>query len=94
MTPTLKMNWRSKWLEGASFRKGVCVKVRVQTPRKPNSGLRKVARVRLSNGRIVLAYIPGMGHNLQVHSVVLVRGGRTRDLVGCNYKLVRGKYSP
>lgn len=72
--------------------KGICVKVKVVAPRKPNSGLRKVARVRLANGRIVLAYIPGIGHNLQTHSVVLVRGGRTPDVIGCNYKIVRGAY--
>ena len=72
--------------------KGICVKVKVVAPRKPNSGLRKVARVRLANGRIVLAYIPGIGHNLQTHSVVLIRGGRTPDVIGCNYKVVRGKF--
>eukprot|EP00920_Eleutheroschizon_duboscqi_P011586 GHVT01027809.1.p1 GENE.GHVT01027809.1~~GHVT01027809.1.p1 ORF type:complete len:415 (-),score=18.83 GHVT01027809.1:1826-3070(-) len=75
-------NWRSKWLEGAPQKKGICVKVRVQTPCKPNSGLRKVARVRLSTGRTVLVYIPGEGHNLNVHSVVLVRGGRCPDIRG------------
>lgn len=85
-------NWRSKWLQGSSHNKGICVKVFVQTPRKPNSGLRKVARVRLSTGKVVLCYIPGMGHNLNVHSVVLVRGGRTHDVPGCNYKIMRGKY--
>jgi small subunit ribosomal protein S12 len=83
---------RSKWLEGLGHMKGICVKVKVVAPRKPNSGLRKVARVRLANGRIVLAYIPGIGHNLQTHSVVLVRGGRTPDVIGCNYKIVRGAY--
>ncbi|KYK67225.1 putative 30S ribosomal protein S12 [Toxoplasma gondii TgCatPRC2] len=89
--PKLKPpNIRSKWLEGAPQKKGICVKVRVQTPRKPNSGLRKVARVRLSTGRTVLVYIPGIGHNLNVHSVVLVRGGRCKDVPGCNYKAVRG----
>ena len=89
--PAKKPN-RSKWLEGLGHMKGICVKVKVVAPRKPNSGLRKVARVRLANGRIVLAYIPGIGHNLQTHSVVLVRGGRTPDVIGCNYKIVRGKY--
>ena len=83
---------RSKWLEGLGHMKGICVKVKVVAPRKPNSGLRKVARVRLANGRIVLAYIPGIGHNLQTHSVVLVRGGRTPDVIGCNYKIVRGAF--
>ncbi|PHJ20855.1 ribosomal protein s12 [Cystoisospora suis] len=85
--PKLKPpNVRSKWLEGAPQKKGICVKVRVQTPRKPNSGLRKVARVRLSTGRTVLVYIPGIGHNLNVHSVVLVRGGRCKDVPGwCVY---------
>ena len=83
---------RSKWLEGQGHMKGICTKVKVVAPRKPNSGLRKVARVRLANGRIVLTYIPGIGHNLQTHSVVLVRGGRTPDVIGCNYKIVRGAY--
>ena len=69
--PVKKYNFRSKWLEGCPQKKGVCVKVRTQTPRKPNSGLRKVARVRLSNGRVVTCKIPGIGHNLQVHSVVI-----------------------
>lgn len=91
--PRLKPpNARSKWLEGAPHKKGICVKVRVQTPRKPNSGLRKVARVRLSTGRVVLAYIPGAGHSLNVHSTVLIRGGRCPDVPGCNYKAVRGVY--
>ena len=64
----------------------------IRNPKKPNSGNRKCAKVRLTNKRRVLTYIPGMGHNLQVHSVVLVKGGRTKDVIGCNYKLVRGKY--
>ncbi|CCF72703.1 Ribosomal protein S12/S23 [Babesia microti strain RI] len=85
-------NVRSKWLEGAPQKKGICVVVRVLTPRKPNSGLRKVARVRLSTGRTVYVYIPGIGHNLSTHSVVLVRGGRCRDLPGVYYKAIRGKY--
>jgi len=71
-------------------RRGVCLRVSTQTPRKPNSALRKVARVRLSNGREVWAYIPGEGHNLQEHSVVLVRGGRVKDLPGVRYHVVRG----
>src|SRR4030066_1443246 len=73
-----------------SFKRGVCLQVRTQTPKKPNSALRKVARVRLSNRREVTAYIPGEGHNLQEHSVVLVRGGREKDLPGVRYKIVRG----
>lgn len=72
------------------FKRGVCVKVYTQTPRKPNSALRKVARVRLTNGMEVTAYIPGEGHNLQEHSVVLVRGGRVKDLGGVRYHIVRG----
>jgi small subunit ribosomal protein S12 len=72
------------------FKRGVCVQVKTQTPRKPNSALRKVARVRLSNGQEVTAYIPGEGHNLQEHSVVLVRGGRVPDLPGVRYHIVRG----
>lgn len=92
MTPRWKFNPRSKWLEGAPQKKGICQKVHIQTPKKPNSGLRKVCRVRLSNGRVVLAHIPGIGHNLQVHSVVMVRGGRTKDIIGCNYKCMRGRY--
>lgn len=84
--------WRSKWLEGSPQKKGICTRVYVKTPKKPNSGLRKVARVRLSTGKHVMVYIPGVGHNLNVHSSVLVRGGRTHDIVGCNYKAIRGKY--
>jgi small subunit ribosomal protein S12 len=71
-------------------RRGVCIRVSTHTPKKPNSALRKVARVRLSNGREVWAYIPGEGHNLQEHSVVLVRGGRVKDLPGVRYHIVRG----
>lgn len=70
--------------------KGVCIKVGIQKPKKPNSGQRKTARVRLSNGRQITAYIPGMGHNIQQHSVVLVRGGRSQDCPGVRYHLVRG----
>jgi small subunit ribosomal protein S12 len=77
-------------LEGAPQKKGVCVQVKTMTPKKPNSAMRKVARVRLSNGREVTAYIPGEGHNLQEHSIVLVRGGRVRDLPGVRYHIVRG----
>jgi len=74
------------------FKKGVCLQVKTQTPRKPNSALRKVARVRLSNGRELTAYIPGEGHTLQEHSVVLIRGGRVKDLPGIKYTIIRGKY--
>lgn len=74
------------------FKRGVCLQVRTMTPKKPNSALRKVARVRLSNGMEVSAYIPGEGHNLQEHSVVLVKAGRRRDLPGVRYIVVRGKY--
>ena len=72
------------------FKRGVCIKVFTTTPKKPNSALRKVARVRLSNGMEVTAYIPGVGHNLQEHSVVVVRGGRVKDLPGVRYHVVRG----
>ena len=76
----------------APYKRGVCLVVKTQTPRKPNSALRKVARVRLSNGSEITAYIPGEGHRLQEHSVVLVRGGRVKDLPGIKYTIVRGKY--
>mmetsp|Transcript_61565 Transcript_61565/g.156422 ORF Transcript_61565/g.156422 Transcript_61565/m.156422 type:complete len:286 (+) Transcript_61565:70-927(+) len=92
MIPIWRFNRKSKWLEGTGFRKGVCTKVYVMAPRKPNSGLRKVTYVRLSNGRIIKAAIPGMGHNLQVHSVVMIRGGHKKDTDGCNYTCMRGKY--
>jgi len=74
----------------SSYKKGVCIKVFTTTPKKPNSALRKVARVRLTNGMEVTAYIPGEGHNLQEHSVVLIRGGRVKDLPGVRYHVVRG----
>ena len=77
-------------LERQPLKRGVCVKVYTTTPKKPNSALRKVARVRLSNGFEVTAYIPGEGHNLQEHSIVLVRGGRVKDLPGVRYKVIRG----
>lgn len=77
---------------GAPFKRGVCVKVTTTTPKKPNSALRKIARVRLSNGMEVTAYIPGEGHNLQEHSIVLIRGGRVKDLPGVRYTIVRGVY--
>ncbi|OGY84231.1 MAG: 30S ribosomal protein S12 [Candidatus Kerfeldbacteria bacterium RIFCSPHIGHO2_12_FULL_48_17] len=78
--------------KGSPFKRGVCLLVRTTTPKKPNSALRKIARVRLSNGMEVTAYIPGMGHNLQEHSVVLIRGGRVADLPGVRYTIVRGVY--
>ena len=74
----------------ASFKRGVCIQVKTMTPKKPNSALRKVARVRLTNGMEVTAYIPGIGHNLQEHSVVVIRGGRVKDLPGIRYHIVRG----
>ncbi|MCK5096080.1 MAG: 30S ribosomal protein S12 [Candidatus Pacebacteria bacterium] len=75
----------------SSFKRGVCVKVTTTTPKKPNSALRKIARVRLTNGMEVTAYIPGMGHPLQEHSVVILRGGRVKDLAGVRYTIVRGR---
>tara|TARA_B100001123_G_C14523939_1_gene715432 strand:- start:82 stop:456 length:375 start_codon:yes stop_codon:yes gene_type:complete len=77
-------------LDACPQKRGVCIQVRTLTPRKPNSALRKVARVRLTNQEEVTAYIPGVGHNLQEHSVVLVRGGRVKDLAGVRYHVVRG----
>ena len=77
-------------LKGAPQRRGVCTRVYTHTPKKPNSALRKVARVRLTSGYEITAYIPGEGHNLQEHSIVLVRGGRVRDLPGVRYHIVRG----
>jgi len=77
-------------LEGSPQKRGVCTRVYTATPKKPNSALRKVARVRLTNGKEVTCYIPGEGHNLQEHSVVLVRGGRVKDLPGVRYHIVRG----
>ena len=77
-------------LKGAPQRRGVCTRVYTTTPKKPNSALRKVARVRLTNGIEVTSYIPGVGHNLQEHSVVLIRGGRVKDLPGVRYHIVRG----
>ena len=83
---------RTELPNGAPFKRGVCVKVTTTTPKKPNSALRKIARVRLSNGMEVTAYIPGIGHNLQEHSIVLIKGGRTKDLPGVRYKIIRGVY--
>ena len=87
-TPKAKSKVRD--LGGSPQKRGVCLQVKTVTPKKPNSALRKVARVRLSNGNEVTAYIPGEGHNLQEHSIVLVRGGRVRDLPGVRYHVVRG----
>ncbi|MFA6028173.1 MAG: 30S ribosomal protein S12 [Patescibacteria group bacterium] len=97
-TPALQSSFNSikrrrKFLDkGNAFKRGVCVKVTTTTPKKPNSALRKIARVRLSNGMEVTAYIPGVGHNLQEHSIVLIRGGRVKDLPGVRYHIVRGVY--
>jgi small subunit ribosomal protein S12 len=85
-----KNRGKTRDLNEAPQKRGVCLIVRTQTPKKPNSALRKVARVRLSNGKEVTAYIGGEGHNLQEHSIVLVRGGRVRDLPGVRYHIVRG----
>ncbi|HLF57867.1 MAG TPA: 30S ribosomal protein S12 [Thermoanaerobaculia bacterium] len=81
---------KSPALQEAPQRRGVCVRVYTQTPKKPNSALRKVARVRLTNGIEVTTYIPGVGHNLQEHSIVLIRGGRVKDLPGVRYHVIRG----
>jgi len=81
---------KSKWTSGAPQKRGVCLQVKAVTPKKPNSALRKVARVRLTNGMEVTAYIPGEGHNLQEHSVVLLRGGRVKDVPGIRYHIIRG----
>ncbi|HTV48387.1 MAG TPA: 30S ribosomal protein S12 [Phycisphaerae bacterium] len=86
----LKRINKVKDLEASPQKRGVCLLVKTMTPKKPNSALRKVARVRLSNGKEVTAYIPGIDHNLQEHSIVLVRGGRVRDLPGVRYHIVRG----
>ena len=93
-SPALNIGFNSLTREYTSYnspqKRGVCTRVGTMTPRKPNSALRKYARVRLSNGIEVTAYIPGIGHNLQEHSVVLLRGGRTKDLGGVRYKVIRG----
>ena len=86
----LKYKSKSPALENSPFRRGVCIQVMTRTPKKPNSALRKIARVRLSNMMEVTAYIPGEGHELQEHSVVLVRGGRVKDLPGVRYHIIRG----
>ena len=85
-----KSKTKSAALKGAPQRRGVCVRVYTTTPKKPNSALRKVARVRLTNGFEVTAYIPGEGHNLQEHSIVMIRGGRVKDLPGVRYHIIRG----
>jgi small subunit ribosomal protein S12 len=88
----VKKKTKAPALEGSPQKRGVCLRVYTTTPKKPNSALRKVARVRLSNGKVVSAYIPGEGHALQEHSIVLVRGGRVKDLPGVRYHIVRGVY--
>jgi len=87
---TISSKTKSPALNGCPQKRGVCTRVMTVTPKKPNSALRKVARVRLSNGIEVTAYIPGIGHNLQEHSVVLLRGGRVKDLPGVRYHIIRG----
>ena len=87
-----KASAKTPALRSCPQRRGVCLRVFTRTPKKPNSALRKVAKVRLSNGLDVTAYIPGEGHNLQEHSVVLVRGGRVKDLPGVKYHIIRGKF--
>jgi small subunit ribosomal protein S12 len=94
-SPAMRKNWNSLKqrqlpIPGAPQKRGVCLQVRTMTPKKPNSALRKIARVRLTNMQEVTAYIPGIGHNLQEHSVVLVRGGRVRDLPSVKYHIIRG----
>ena len=93
--PAMRKNWNSlhqkvEPIPGAPQKRGVCLQVRTMTPKKPNSALRKVARVRLTNGMEVTSYIPGVGHNLQEHSVVMIRGGRVKDLPGVRYHIIRG----
>ena len=87
-----KKKGKSPALVGCPQRRGVCIQVRTMTPKKPNSALRKIARVRLTNGQEVTAYIPGEGHNLQEHSIALIRGGRVKDLPGVRYHIVRGTF--
>jgi len=87
---TLEKRKKTRALESCPQKRGVCVRVYTTTPKKPNSALRKVARVRLSNGFEVTSYIPGEGHNLQEHSVVMIRGGRVKDLPGVRYHIIRG----
>ncbi len=89
-----KVSWKNKTpaLGGNPQKRGVCIRVSTTTPKKPNSALRKIARVRLTNGMEVTSYIPGIGHNLQEHSIVLIRGGRVKDLPGVRYKVIRNVY--
>jgi len=93
-SPVLGFGWDSINKKQSNFnspqKRGVCTQVKTTTPKKPNSALRKIARVRLTNGKEVTAYIPGEGHNLQEHSVVLIRGGRVKDLIGVRYHIIRG----
>ncbi len=95
-SPALAKSWNNLLNKAVNcnnpFKRGVCIKVYTTTPKKPNSAVRKIAKVKLSNKMEVLAYIPGIGHNLQEHSVVLIRGGRVKDLPGVRYHIVRGKY--
>lgn len=90
MTYSLNNVKNRNTLHESPFKRGVCLKVSTTTPKKPNSALRKIARVRLTNGMEVTAYIPGIGHNLQEHSIVMIRGGRVKDLPGVRYHIVRG----
>lgn len=94
-TPALSRNYNSNsgkvTMTSNPFKRGVCTKVYTTTPKKPNSAVRKIAKVKLSNKMEVLAYIPGIGHNLQEHSVVMLRGGRVKDLIGVRYTIVRGR---
>lgn len=87
----VKKKTKSPALQKCPHKRGVCLNVRTQTPKKPNSALRKIARIRLSNGKEVTGYIPGVGHNLQEHSIVMIRGGRVKDLPGVRFHIVRGK---
>ena len=86
----IKLKSKSPILESCPHKRGVCLQVKTMTPKKPNSALRKIARVRLSNGKETTVYIPGEGHNLQEHSIVLIRGGRVKDLPGVRYHVIRG----
>ncbi len=86
----IKAKTKTPAMDGCPQKRGVCLQVKTMTPKKPNSALRKIARVRLSNGKEITVYIPGEGHNLQEHSIVLVRGGRVRDLPGVRYHIIRG----
>ena len=94
-SPAMAINWNNNTnkpgIANSPFKRGVCTKVYTTTPKKPNSAVRKIAKVKLSNKMEVLAYIPGIGHNLQEHSVVLLRGGRVKDLPGVKYHIIRGK---